>query len=175
MSTINGIFPEGVVLGFWNFAWGFNSQKQCDLGWTKLFVEPPCPMGAIFSFFFKNGTCLESPEIAKRLIKKNDFSCTPSPRHVCQKMSAGVDGGLSKWSSVCRAGRSVVRTLVCPGLDSWHVSFRVSCYKLFHGRNQSCYCHRPHFPKVHALFHWQSSLNEYNLDCYKGLINWKAS
>ena len=67
MSTINGVFslsffslssevvtflPEGVIVGFPNFAWGFESQKNKIWGKTKFGGPPPAPGGSIFVGFF---------------------------------------------------------------------------------------------------------------------------
>ena len=64
VSTINGVIfssifslsslrqvtflPEGVIVGFQNFAWGFNSQKKIRFG-AKIYVgDPSCPRGGRF-------------------------------------------------------------------------------------------------------------------------------
>jgi hypothetical protein len=95
VSTINGVFfsfsqlstnitflPEGVIVGFWNFAWGFNSQKK-DLGWNKF-------------IFGKNKKYLRLPEMARKW-----FPPPPLFRHLSWKISSSVDG-LSGGSSVRR-------------------------------------------------------------------------
>ena len=46
--------------------------------------------------------CLEFSDLARKLIRKTFKELPLPPRHVCRKISAGVDGGLSGGSSVHR-------------------------------------------------------------------------
>ena len=59
--------PEGVIVGFRNFVWGFKSQKNKIWGKQKIGGPTLPPGGSIFLFVFlgKNEKCLESPEMAR--------------------------------------------------------------------------------------------------------------
>ena len=56
LSALLTFLPEGVIVGFWNFAWGFKSQKN-HFGREKLWGTHPAPRGSMFWFFFEKKNC----------------------------------------------------------------------------------------------------------------------
>jgi hypothetical protein len=82
VSTINGVIflsslslsprrvtflPEGVIVGFQNFGWGFNSQKNKIWGEKKIRWTP---LQFFSCFLGENEKCLQLPEMAGKLIGK---------------------------------------------------------------------------------------------------------
>ena len=88
------------------------SRTKCPLlsMFQLFFLSVPVTFlleGVIVGFwnlgFFLTKKCLESPDMANKSIRNfSDFFS--SPWHVCRKISAGVDGGLSGGSIVRRPG-----------------------------------------------------------------------
>jgi hypothetical protein len=66
--------------------------------------DPPLPLGGRFLwvFFGKKEKCLESPEMARKLVRQFVNFFDPPPRHLQRTISTSVDGGLSGGSSVRR-------------------------------------------------------------------------
>ena len=56
LSSFNPVtfLPEGVIVGFQNFAWGFILKKNKILGEIKFGGPHLPPGGSIFFFFFEN-------------------------------------------------------------------------------------------------------------------------
>ena len=117
----NGCFR---VVGFWNFAWAPMFPNILGFSWRNFLGGTPLPpKKADFGGTKMKHGCFGSRNIGYDFLRVGGDVWRPPCRHACQKISARINGGLSRGSCMHR-----------PGSEDPHRRER----KFF-----SCCCYRP--------------------------------